>query len=697
MNINKLMENIGLFNCLCISNYNPVKWIKTNFRANVKNSDNAERWERPDRTSKRKKIDLENVAFTMKKKSIESIHSSAKKNTKIKEKLEQHLLNVDKKKNKLNEREQRRALETLKDESEERELNKFQAEIQKLHRQIINNIAHENEEIKNIAQDNEEIKNIAQDNEEIKNMDQDNEEIKNMDQRGIEDERDRFEQDPIDTEEEINQGNGEESDSIGPKRRTNYSHLWVQCETCYGVNYKSLFDSKLYICEWCQAHVQMNSLVRINFLVDPDTWVPMDEDMISDPIAFDSVEEVKPFDFVKWESDMDELIENENIPELNLLAEQLNESEQMDIESMRKIEQEYIQTIQHIKEIDKIEKEFSDKISKNIIYTENKKENMDQRGIEDERDRFEQDPIDTEEEINQENDEFGNQYHEDDEESNMYQEERDKFEEERDKFEEEKFNRFFKKVQIESSEEINKINKKKDSDKNEIDQKLKEIVDNFKEEKIRFKLDLYIVNQKEEKLEEEKSKLAQEKKEMEKMWFTEHKFRRLEYEKYILKAEKSRLKEEREKFEEENRLDSDYFYMEDYEDHIEDYENDLEKKYEFNMIDYISEYYMDEESVNSNPEQEYKKINGYSLNEKRDRLNYFIVIDLGDGVYRNLYDELDRLMNEKFMLEIRKKIYNVDLYIFEKNQARVKIKIDIFDQYIRDIRKNLEKIYKNNI
>nr|YP_009413625.1 acetyl-CoA carboxylase carboxyltransferase beta subunit [Monotropa uniflora]ASN78961.1 acetyl-CoA carboxylase carboxyltransferase beta subunit [Monotropa uniflora] len=233
----------------------------------------------------------------------------------------------------------------------------------------------------------------------------------NIDKKNVylKEERDEFKQDPIDTEEEINQedeeinkGNGKESYIINPKRRTNYSHLWVQCETCYGVNYKALFDLKLYICEWCQAHVQMNSLVRINFLIDPGTWVPMDEDMISDPIAFDSVEEVKPFDLVKWESDMDKLIENEKIPELNLLAEQFNESEQMDIESMHKIEQEYIQTIQHIK---KIEKEFSDKIYKNMIYTENKKENMDQRDIKNERDRFGQDPIDTEDFIDTEEDE----------------------------------------------------------------------------------------------------------------------------------------------------------------------------------------------------------------------------------------------------------------------------------------------------
>nr|YP_009413620.1 acetyl-CoA carboxylase carboxyltransferase beta subunit [Monotropa uniflora]ASN78963.1 acetyl-CoA carboxylase carboxyltransferase beta subunit [Monotropa uniflora] len=491
MDINKLMETIGLFNCLFISNYNTVKLIKTNFRTNFKNSDNAERWERPDRTSKRKKLDLENVALTMRKKSIESIHSYAKKNTKIKEELEQHLLYVDKKKNKLNERKQQRALETLKDESEERELNKFQANIQQLHRQIINNI----------AQENEEIKNMDQENEEIKNMDQENEEIKNM-ERGIEDERDRFEQNPIDTEEEINPENEEEKDMYQEER-------------------------------------------------------------------------------VKREK------------------------------------------------------------------------------------------------------------------------ERDNFEEERAKFEQEKMNRFVNKIQIEVFEKIKKIRKKGESDKSEIEQKLKEIVNKFEEERSRFKLDLYILEKSEEKLEEDKSKFEQEKKEMEERWFTEHEFRCLEEEKYLLQAEKSRLKEEKEKFEEENRFDPNSFYLidnllKDYEDDLGDYEDDL-GDYEDDLGDY--EYYKKEKSGNSKPEQGYKKINGeiYSLNAKRDRLKYFYVIDLGDGIYRNFSDELDSLTDSKIWLELRKNIYALNLYIFERKQARFKSKVDIFEQYINDIRENLERRYKGNI
>nr|WKF49915.1 acetyl-CoA carboxylase carboxyltransferase beta [Iris boissieri] len=73
---------------------------------------------------------------------------------------------------------------------------------------------------------------------------------------------------------------------------TKYRHLWIQCENCYGLNYKKFFRSKMNICEQCGYHVKMSSSDRIEFLIDPGTWDPMDEDMVSmDPIEFHSEEE----------------------------------------------------------------------------------------------------------------------------------------------------------------------------------------------------------------------------------------------------------------------------------------------------------------------------------------------------------------------------------------------------------------------
>nr|YP_010142079.1 acetyl-CoA carboxylase beta subunit [Muntingia calabura]QQK92324.1 acetyl-CoA carboxylase beta subunit [Muntingia calabura] len=71
-----------------------------------------------------------------------------------------------------------------------------------------------------------------------------------------------------------------------------YRHLWIQCENCYGLNYKKFFKSKMNICEQCGYHLKMSSSDRIELLIDPGTWNPMDEDMISlDPIEFYSEEE----------------------------------------------------------------------------------------------------------------------------------------------------------------------------------------------------------------------------------------------------------------------------------------------------------------------------------------------------------------------------------------------------------------------
>nr|AKR81091.1 acetyl-CoA carboxylase carboxyltransferase beta subunit [Pentastemona sumatrana] len=71
-----------------------------------------------------------------------------------------------------------------------------------------------------------------------------------------------------------------------------YRHLWVQCENCYGLNYKKFFRSKMNICEQCGYHLKMSSSDRIELSIDPGTWDPMDEDMVcTDPIEFHSEEE----------------------------------------------------------------------------------------------------------------------------------------------------------------------------------------------------------------------------------------------------------------------------------------------------------------------------------------------------------------------------------------------------------------------
>ena len=105
-------------------------------------------------------------------------------------------------------------------------------------------------------------------------------------------------------------GNRSENESSGLRTSTNgsdltireslndldvtqkYRHLWIQCEICYGLNYKKFFKSRMNICEQCGYHLKMSSSDRIELLIDPGTWDPMDEDMVSlDPIEFHSEED----------------------------------------------------------------------------------------------------------------------------------------------------------------------------------------------------------------------------------------------------------------------------------------------------------------------------------------------------------------------------------------------------------------------
>nr|YP_009127535.1 acetyl-CoA carboxylase carboxyltransferase beta subunit [Lupinus albus]AHY33150.1 acetyl-CoA carboxylase carboxyltransferase beta subunit [Lupinus albus] len=84
----------------------------------------------------------------------------------------------------------------------------------------------------------------------------------------------------------------ESSNDLDLDETQKYKHLWVECENCYGLNYKKFFKSKMNICEHCGYHLKMSSSDRIELLIDSGTWNPMDEDMVSlDPIEFHSEEE----------------------------------------------------------------------------------------------------------------------------------------------------------------------------------------------------------------------------------------------------------------------------------------------------------------------------------------------------------------------------------------------------------------------
>nr|QBB68380.1 acetyl co-A carboxylase [Quinchamalium chilense] len=104
-----------------------------------------------------------------------------------------------------------------------------------------------------------------------------------------------------------------------PNEIQKYKHLWVQCENCYRLNYKRFFKSKMNICEQCGYHLKMSSSDRIELLIDPGTWEPMDTDMVSlDPIEFNS--EDKPYkkriDFYQRKTGLPEAVQT-GIGQLN--------------------------------------------------------------------------------------------------------------------------------------------------------------------------------------------------------------------------------------------------------------------------------------------------------------------------------------------------------------------------------------------
>nr|UCS41048.1 acetyl-CoA carboxylase carboxyltransferase beta subunit [Astragalus serenoi var. serenoi] len=100
-----------------------------------------------------------------------------------------------------------------------------------------------------------------------------------------------FEESSNDCEESSNDCEESSNDCDGMEK---YKHLWVRCEDedCLELLYVKFLKSQMNICEHCGYHLKMSSSDRIELLIDPGTWNPMDEYMFSvDPIEFHSEEE----------------------------------------------------------------------------------------------------------------------------------------------------------------------------------------------------------------------------------------------------------------------------------------------------------------------------------------------------------------------------------------------------------------------
>nr|YP_009433322.1 acetyl-CoA carboxylase carboxyltransferase beta subunit [Zostera marina]ATD85232.1 acetyl-CoA carboxylase carboxyltransferase beta subunit [Zostera marina] len=68
-----------------------------------------------------------------------------------------------------------------------------------------------------------------------------------------------------------------------------YNHLWAQCQNCHILSYTKSFAAQMDICDFCGYHFQMSSSNRITLLIDPGTWNPINDNLVSrDPLRFHS-------------------------------------------------------------------------------------------------------------------------------------------------------------------------------------------------------------------------------------------------------------------------------------------------------------------------------------------------------------------------------------------------------------------------
>ncbi len=71
------------------------------------------------------------------------------------------------------------------------------------------------------------------------------------------------------------------------KEREIADGLWTKCESCAVLTYTKDLRSSQMVCQECNHHMRVFSPERIRQLIDADTWVPIDEDLLpADPLKF---------------------------------------------------------------------------------------------------------------------------------------------------------------------------------------------------------------------------------------------------------------------------------------------------------------------------------------------------------------------------------------------------------------------------
>lgn len=82
---------------------------------------------------------------------------------------------------------------------------------------------------------------------------------------------------------------GPRNNSSGPSNRVDVPKgTWTQCPKCEATVYQKALEEALYVCPECDYHHRVSARARIKQLVDPDTFEPFLDDLVStDPLKFE--------------------------------------------------------------------------------------------------------------------------------------------------------------------------------------------------------------------------------------------------------------------------------------------------------------------------------------------------------------------------------------------------------------------------
>ncbi|MCK9222069.1 MAG: acetyl-CoA carboxylase, carboxyltransferase subunit beta [Limnochordia bacterium] len=73
------------------------------------------------------------------------------------------------------------------------------------------------------------------------------------------------------------------------ERKNQEQSLWIKCEGCGELLYQKEVAKNLYVCPKCNYHFRINARMRLEQLVDPDTFIEINSNLVSsDPLNFPS-------------------------------------------------------------------------------------------------------------------------------------------------------------------------------------------------------------------------------------------------------------------------------------------------------------------------------------------------------------------------------------------------------------------------